>query len=522
MPTLDHQLIHGFLEASAQRLPDKCALVHGDERVTYADLNREANRVARHLIAHGVSPGDRVVLLLENCREYVAGYYGCLKAGGVAVPLNPDLKVESLAAVLSATTPRAVVASCRAEKTLRQVDLSSHSVAELLVARPRMGLDLAQDMAEITGRGDASDPDIPMDRDSLASIIFTSGSTGRPKGVMLSHRNIVANTHSIASYLELTSGDVQMVVLPFFYVMGKSLLNTHVAVGGTVLINNSFAYPATVVQQMIDVKVTGFSGVPSTYAHLLHRSPLREVRDRLVHLRYCSQAGGHMARHLKEQLLEALPKHTKLYVMYGATEASARLTYVEPHRLHDKMESIGTPIPGVTMTVRDERDCELPAGETGELVAQGENVMLGYWKDPESTRKALTAYGYHTGDIGYCDDDGYYRVLGRKDNQLKVAGHRVNPQEIEDAIIASGLVVECAVVGLPDPLAGHRLAAIAAPIDSNCSEQVILRASSMALPRHKIPAEIRIVKALPKNSSGKVDRQACLEALLMHAGRESV
>ena len=148
--------------------------------------------------------------------------------------------------------------------------------------------------------------------------------------------------------------------------------------------------------------------------------------------------------------------------------------------------------------------------------------MLGYWKDPESTRKALTAYGYHTGDIGYCDDDGYYRVLGRKDNQLKVAGHRVNPQEIEDAIIASGLVVECAVVGLPDPLAGHRLVAIAVPIDSDCKERDILRASSMALPRHKIPAEIRLVKALPKNSSGKVDRQACLEALLMHAGRENV
>lgn len=512
-PTIDHTLIHTFLEESARVLPDKCAMVHGDARVSYGELNRDANRIARHLIKGGVLPGDRVVLLLENCREYVAGYYGCLKAGGVAVPLNPDLKAESLAELFSDTTPRAVIASSRAEKTLRTLDLTSYSVTELLVARPRLALGTALDIAAIMKEGDSSNPYVPLGVASLASIIFTSGSTGRPKGVMLTHGNIVANTRSIVTYLELTSSDIQMVVLPFFYVMGKSLLNTHMAVAGTVVVNNSFAYPASVVQQMIDERVTGFSGVPSTYAYMLHRSPLRDVRAKLTSLRYCSQAGGHMARHTKEALLKALPEHTKLYVMYGATEASARLSYVEPDRLREKIDSIGIPIPGVEMSVLGEEGEELPPGQIGELVARGSNIMIGYWKDPESTARALSPHGYRTGDIGYQDDDGYFYVVGRRDNQLKVAGHRVNPQEIEDALVATDLVVECAVLGIPDPLAGHRLVAVAVPIDNATAERDVLKRCAQALPRHKLPAEIHFAKSLPKNSSGKIDRRACMALL---------
>jgi long-chain acyl-CoA synthetase len=513
----NQKLIHHFLEESARTLPDKCALVHGDDRVSYGELNRDANRIARWLIGRGVTPGDRVVLLLENCREYLAGYYGCLKAGGVAVPLNPDLKQDSLLSLLAEIAPSVIISSSRCERTLQTVDLSLLSIRTLLLARPR--LKWREDplsvlsFDEITGVGDCSDSSLPLEEMNLASIIFTSGSTGKPKGVMLTHRNIVANTRSIVSYLELTSADIQMVVLPFFYVMGKSLLNTHMAVGGTVVINNTFAYPASVIQQMIDEKVTGFSGVPSTYAYLLHRSPLRSVRDKLASLRYCSQAGGHMARYTKEELLRVLPEHTKLYVMYGATEAAARLTYVEPHRLVDKIDSIGIPIPDVAMKILNDQGKELPQGETGELVANGPNIMPGYWKDQESTTKALSRYGYHTGDMGYRDEDGYFYVVGRRDNQLKVGGHRINPQEIEDALIATDLIIECAVLGVADELAGHRLVAVAVPTGEGISAQDILRRCSKLLARHKLPSEIRLVKILPKNSSGKIDRGACEKLL---------
>jgi acyl-CoA synthetase (AMP-forming)/AMP-acid ligase II len=508
-------LIHQFLKEGAHSMPCKCALVQGEARLTYGDLNREANQVARWLIHQGTVPGERVALLLENCREYVAGYYGILKAGGVSVPLNPDLKPEELVRLLARITPRAIISSAKCEKNLREVDLSPLNIPGLLLARPRLtwaGAPLSvNSFDEITTAGDCSDPGLALDDSALASIVFTSGSTGKPKGVMLSHRNIVANTRSIISFLHLTSADIQMVVLPFFYVMGKSLLNTHVAAGGTVVINNTFAYPASVVYQMIEEGVTGFSGVPSTYAYLLHRSPLRSVRDRLTSLRYCSQAGGHLARHTKEELLKVLPEHTRLYVMYGATEASARLTYVEPERLRDKIDSIGIPIPDVSIQVLDDNGTELQTGETGELVARGPNIMQGYWRDPESTAKVLTSHGYHTGDLGYRDEDGYFFVVGRKDSQLKVGGHRINPQEIEDALIATDLILECAVFGVEDALAGQRLVAAAVPLNASVTGQEILRACSRFLPRHKLPGEIRLEKSLPKNSSGKIDRTSLMQ-----------
>jgi len=513
-------LIHHLLEESARVLPEKCALVHGEVRASYASLNREANHLAHRLINHGMLPGENVVLLLENCREYLIAYYAILKAGGVAVPLNPDLKPESLNNLLTNVSPRVIIASSKCERTLKALDYSSLSVRNLIITKPKLkwsesSLDVIT-FEEIIGNGNSTNPDVQLDESNLASIIFTSGSTGKPKGVMLSHRNIVANTRSIVSYLKLTSSDIQMVVLPFFYVMGKSLLNTHVAAGGTIVINNTFAYPASVIQQMIDEQVTGFSGVPSTYAYLLHRSPLKDCRSKLVSLRYCSQAGGHLARHTKEELLKTLPEHTEMFVMYGATEAAARLTYVEPERVRDKMDSIGIPIPGVTMKVLSENGIELPKMQVGELVASGANIMLGYWQDPDGTAKVLNRDGYRTGDMGYQDEDGYFHVVGRKDNQLKVGGHRVDPQEIEDVLISTGLVIEATVLGLEDALAGQRLVALAVPISQETTQQDILLICSRQLPRHKVPSEIRFARMLPKNSNGKVDRGACSEIFTLH------
>jgi acyl-CoA synthetase (AMP-forming)/AMP-acid ligase II len=518
MESKQNRLIHHFLEESARVHPDKCALVHGDIRLSYDTLNRAANRLALWLIDHGMTLGDRAVLLLENCQEYVVSYYGVLKAGGTVVSLNPELKPDSLQSLLTDVAPQVVIASTKSERLLQTLDYATLPIRFILIAKPKLhwenGSLSVTPLNEITGSGDSGNPVIPLDGTDLASIIFTSGSTGKPKGVMLSHRNIVTNTRSITQYLDLTSADIQMVVLPFFYVMGKSLLNTHIAVGGTVVINNRFAYPASVIQQMVDEQVTGFSGVPSTFAYLLHRSPLKSFRDKLGSLRYCSQAGGHLARHTKEELLKALPEHTKMFVMYGATEASARLTYVEPERIREKIDSIGIPIPHVTMRVLDEKGLELPTGETGELVASGANIMLGYWKDPDASAKALSRNGYHTGDMGYQDEDGYFHVVGRKDNQLKVGGHRVDPQEIEDALISTELVIEVAVLGLEDTLAGHRLVALTVPIDMSTTERDILLRCSRQLPRHKLPGEIRFVKSLPKNSSGKTDRGACTEMFL--------
>lgn len=511
-------LVHEFLETSAKLWPAKTAFIHDDVRVTYDQVNSKANQMAAWLLEQGIVAGDRIAIFMENSIEYVVSYYGVLKTGGVAVPLNCDLKSDSLKGVLEELQPKGIICTGKFEKRFHDIDPEMFKIRTLLIQNTSLSWhsfrcsvvaweDVICDRISV-------DPDLPIDELTLASIVYTSGSTGKPKGVMLSHKNIVSNTLSIVQYLKLTNDDIQMIVLPFHYVMGKSLLNTHVAMGGTVVINNKFAYPACVLEQMVAERVTGFSGVPSTYTYLLHRSPLITYRNKLESLRYCSQAGGHMSRQIKEKLLESLPCHTALYIMYGATEAAARLTYVEPERLRSKIDSIGKPIPGVTIKILDETGNEVSAGVQGELVAQGPNIMQGYWMDAESTSIVLDENGYHTGDLGYKDEDGYLYVSGRKDSLLKVGGHRINPQEIEDALMATRLLLEVAVVGVEDEQLGKRLVAVAAPLSGKTTERDILARSFTKLPRYKLPSEIIFVSSLPKNSSGKINRTDCLDLFL--------
>ena len=507
-------LIHYLLENSAARFPDKVALIHEKTRATYRQLNVDADRLASFFLSRSIQKGDRVVILLENSYEYVVAYYGILKAGAVAVPLSTDLKPDGLNPLLTELEPSAIIASSRFERLLQASDLTIKSLHTLIIQLPKLDWEKASQTifrfeAALTSANQNQKPEI--DSSDLASIIYTSGSTGIPKGVMLTHSNIVANVTSICEYLKLTESDIQMVVLPFFYVMGKSLLNTIITAGGTLVINNKFAFPATVISQMIEEKVTLFSGVPSTYAYLLHRSPLKKTRDQLKHLRMVTQAGGHMARSVKTTLRETLPDHTEICIMYGATEASARLTWLDPDFFDNKIDSIGRAIPGATVKILNEQGIEVPQGTKGEIVASGPNIMQGYWRDPAATAKALDKNGYHTGDLGWKDNEGFIFLEGRKDNLLKVGGHRINPQEVEDALLATQLAVETAVVGISDDLLGKRLAALVVPVNGDISPEEIKETCSTILPKYKLPGEIRLVRSLPKNSSGKVDRNGCLK-----------
>lgn len=507
--------IHDFIENSADRHPDKIAVVHDNDRVSYGQINTQADNLAAFMKESGVEKGDRVALLLDNGVAYVNSYYATLKAGAVAAPLNPSLKPDGLQYLLDDLEPTVVIATFKSERLLKAVSLPI-SLKLVLISQPKQKWDglpfSVSSLEEALVRKPGGRNHIAELFDSdLASIIYTSGSTGQPKGVMLSHKNIVANTNSICSYLSLSENDIQMVVLPFFYVMGKSLLNTHMAVGGTVVINNRFMYPADVVHQMIEEKVTGFSGVPSTYAYLLHRSPLAACSEKLNNLRYCSQAGGHMAKPLKIGLRKALPEKTEIVIMYGATEASARLTYLDPAQFKLKMDSIGKPIPGVTIGIIDEQGMQVPDGQEGELVASGDNIMMGYWKDPVDTASVLDGHGYHTGDIGYRDSEGFLHVLRRKDGLVKVGGHRINPTEIEDIMMETSLVIESAVIGVPDKLLGNKLMALVVFKQDDSQPNELLEKCAAELPNHKLPAQVIPLRTLPKNASGKIDKEKCTQ-----------
>jgi len=233
----------------------------------------------------------------------------------------------------------------------------------------------------------AEEPDLSLlGEGQTAAIIYTSGTTGRPKGVTLSHGNLAANVRSILQYLNLGPTDRVLNVLPFYYSYGNSVLHTHLAVGGTLILENNLLYPHNVLTTLARERATGFSGVPSTFAILLSRASL-ENHD-LSSLRYMTQAGGAMAPALIERLRRAVP-HIRFFVMYGQTEATARLAWLPPEMLDAKPGSIGIAIPGVRLELRDEQGRPVPTGETGEIWASGDNIMQGYWRDPEQTRKVI-------------------------------------------------------------------------------------------------------------------------------------
>src|SRR5690606_18608619 len=263
-------------------------------------------------------------------------------------------------------------------------------------------------------------------REDLAMIIYTSGTTGRPKGVMISHGNLAANTAAIVAYLGLHPADRGLCVLPFHFSYGNSMLHTHLAAGATLIIEDNVAFPQMVLRRMQDEAVTGFSGVPSTFALLLGRCRLQDYD--LSSVRYITQAGGAMPHPLIQRLRTELPS-ARLFVMYGQTEATGRLTYLDPADLDRKLGSVGKPVAGVEIQVCDASGRELPPGEIGEIRARGPNIMLGYWRDPQATQQVLRDGWLYTGDLGHKDNEGFLYIDGRAVEMIKVGAFRVSPQE---------------------------------------------------------------------------------------------
>ena len=484
-----------LLRASVARNPQAVALAQEACALRYADLWDQVVRLARGLIARGLQPGERVALLMENSPHYAVAYYGVLAAGGVVAALNTAAKARDLANWISHCGAQVLLADTQArELAALQAALPSLEVG----AVAETGFAQSTWLARTAGELPALDVGAP------AAIIYTSGTTGNPKGVALSHANLAHNTRSILAYLELRAEDSILNVLPFYYSYGNSVLHTHLAVGARIVLQNSLAYPHSVLAQMAAERVSGFAGVPSTYALLLSRTRLSDYN--LSALRYLTQAGGAMAPAHVQRLQEALP-HVAIFVMYGQTEATARLTYLPPARLHEKLGSAGQAIPGVEIQIQDEHGQALPIGAVGEVCARGGNIMLGYWNDPIATQKVLRDGWLHTGDLARVDADGFIFIQGRSADMIKTGAHRINPKEIEEVIAEIEGVAEVAVVGAPDEILGQVIKAVVIPrpggaltprdVQAHCHRQ---------LASYKIPKIIEFAAELPKTASGKVRR----------------
>lgn len=517
--------VHDLLFASADRTPRAPYLWDRGEWWSFEAVAGRALAVARLLTEEcGLRRGAHVALVSPNSADAVAAFFGVLAAGGVAVSLPTDLGADRLAALLNHSESQALIADRKTFARVRSAFAHTPGVRTVLALGDSRigdggGLPATAGTARVvTLSGEAATgshlPVRTIDAD-LAAIIYTSGSTGTPKGVMLSHLNLVSNMRSIVTYLSLTGCDSVMMVLPHYYIYGLSLLLTHAMVGGSVVMDNRFAYPDTVLENMVETRVTGFAGVPSTFAMLAARSNLEQMT--FPSLRYVTQAGGAMPVPLQKRVAAAFAP-AELFVMYGATEAAPRLSYVEPAELRWKWGSIGRPVPNVDLYVADEAGKRLPPGTEGEIVARGSNIMQGYWRDPAGTEEVLRGGVYRTGDLGYEDEAGYFYITGRARDILKVRGFRVSPRDIEEVLAADSEVAEAAVVGTDDELLGEVPVAFVVPRDASPAFAELLAgrlrtAVEGRLPSYMVPKQVRCVPSLPHTSSGKVDKRALRDLL---------
>jgi len=470
----------------AQESPERIAVVDKDHSISYGELVGEIQAFGAAL-SNRCPKGATVTLVIENSIRYVVALYGCWYAGVVAVPTDPHSREREIEQVVVHSKPALIVSSARKSNALAVAE--RHGI-------PFVDFELAGGEKSACAESEARYLD-----DAL--IIYTSGTSGNPKGVVLTHANLLANIESIVEYLELTSEDSVLDVLPFHYSYGNSVLNTHLFVGAKVVIGSSMMYPQQVTDELRRHKVTGFSGVPTTMSLLVDRT---DFASDPPPLRYITQAGGGMSKDLTIRLRESLAETTKLFVMYGQTEATARLTWLPPERLDEKLGSAGIPIPGVTLRIEGKDGRTVGTGQVGEVLALGDNIMSRYWGNPEATESTVVDGWLHTGDLGYLDMDGYLFIQGRASEMVKTGAYRVSPKEIEELVAGLDFIDEVAVCGVDDELLGQVVAAFLVGDESPAHAREVLSLCRRSLSLHKVPRYIEWRKRLPKTASGKLKK----------------
>ncbi len=483
-------LASAFTE-SVQRHPQKTAVFWGEQEISYGALHQMGRRLSRQLRDHfSVKPGERVGLWLRNCPEFVAGLLGILDAGGVVVPINNFLKPDEVAYILKDAGISVLITeagSADAQSALRAM----HPELKCWHIESFAELPASTDRVEDVGRGP----------DDLAVIIYTSGTTGRPKGAMLSHGNLLANVNSCRQVLAAVEADRFVVLLPMFHSFMLCVgIFLPLLVGGSFVLVKSIHPPKNVVQDIVRHQASILPAIPQFFRSLAAAAPPN------LPVRVCISGAaplpGEVLREFEAKM--SMP----LLEGYGLSEASPVVS-MNPLTGPWKAGSIGVPIPDVEMSVQNELGELLPCGEVGEICVRGGNVMRGYWNNESETRRVLRNGWLLTGDVGYCDADGYYFITDRKKDMLLVNGINVYPREIEEVLYQFPGVQEAAVIGMADARRGEVPLAFVSPQEGVVlEEKAILAFVRQRMADYKVPRRVEILPALPRNATGKVLKTA--------------
>jgi acyl-CoA ligase (AMP-forming) (exosortase A-associated) len=510
-------LIHHTLRASALRFPDKEALVHGDERLTYREVSARVAGMASGLRAAGLQRGERVAIYLDPGIAQAISIFGVSQAAGVFVPANGALFANQVAHIARDCGISALITSAAKLDSLQPVLDEIPSLRFLVVVCKDEACSIRRTTYDFTAMTNTaveeSWTDWGIEKD-LAAILYTSGSTGKPKGVMLSHANLMAGASIVSSYLDITSNDRILAVLPFSFDAGLNQLTTAFQQGSTLVLIN-FVFAKQIVETLVKERITGLAGVPTVWS-LLAQPASTMQKNTPPALRYITNTGGAMPQSVLRVLRAALPK-TRIFLMYGLTEAF-RSTYLPPEELDRRPTSMGKAIPDTEILVVNDMGRLCKPGEVGELVHRGPTVSLGYWGNPEATDRVLRPNPLvapeigqgekvcYSGDLVKMDEDGFLYYVGRRDSMIKSSGFRISPTEIEDVVFQSGKVRHAAAIGVPDELLGQAVKVFVSSRDGErLDKDSLLAFCSEKMPRYMVPKFIEVIDELPKTSSGKVD-----------------
>jgi long-chain acyl-CoA synthetase len=491
-----------MLDRAAERAPAREAVVARDRRLTWRELRAEVDRAAAGLHArHGVKPGDRVALLFLNSAEFCVGVLACARLGAVAVTLNTKLRAPELEFMLQNSGARVLLMHDAVWDEIAPIRAAIPCEAIYVAGRPPQGTEPLDALADA-----GAPPPVAVAEEDAAFVMYTSGTTGRPKGAVGTHLGIISSTVSFQRCMGLGDGERTLVAVPLFHVTGLiGQFLTMTAVAGTTVIMRTF--DAAEALRLLDAeRITHMIAAPTVFTMMRQQPGYRAAGRTLKAVGY---GGAPTPPDGVAAMREWLPQAT-LQNAYGMTETCSPTTILPPGDELRKVTSVGWPVPIAevrTVDVATGRECE--AGEVGELWVAGPMVVPGYWANPEATAATMGDGWLRTGDLATIDPDGYVTIKDRIKDMINRGGEKVYCVEVEDVLCAHPAVLEAAVVGVPDPIYGEAVKACVVPrLGATVDADDVRRWVAARLAKFKVPREIAVMDALPRNPNGKVVKSA--------------
>jgi len=488
----------------AQISPNQEAIVFKSLSMTYAQLNTRVNQLAGGLKQMGIHTGDRVMLVMRNCPEFVIACYAIMRMQGIVVPVSPQFTVNELSMIIQDCLPTAIITSPEKQAILSKISQSINIPKGIIVNSSKPAQANIKTLEQICDHNIDTYQGATANQADAAEIFYIDGLSGQPRGVILTNHNLYSNALAFSQACSLSQADHALLTAQAYYAGAQTcVMNATLVSGGLVVIQEGFNGAEELLRNIAQEKITFLFGPPTLYNLLSKYPDLPKFNTSSLRLALSSSAG------MSANLYQSLVSRLKIQIAngYGLTETSPMITLNFINKT-GKIGSVGKPIPDVAVKIVDYQEREVPQGQVGEIVVSGPNVMKGYLNQEEETRYALRGGWFHTGDLAYADQDGFLYLVDRKKNIIVRAGVNIRPHEIEEVLYDHPGIFEVAVIGVPDARVGEEILAYIMPRSKNVlSESEIMAFCRDRLDPHKIPRYFCFVDNLPKTSSGKLMRK---------------